>query len=510
MNKIKINEIEICYDNNKTKNIDSIRTIIENNYELFLELLGQSQAISLVPTEEDKVVYIADFDKTFYEVVNKVFNSDDNKDLLDNPDLLPALYVESLVRKSSSNQMSLVQSNSNVTDEELYSLIAYIYFKKTATFDDFVDYLKDKKDIDKILNWTKNETRFNTYNYLLEVTINFLKQSDFEFFESISDIVYAMFNQSIKNIFMQHPEKEVELPSITAQEFDNLFYKFLDYINAPESWKQMYDELKSSDRISFETLPEDFDNSMCYKDDNDILRVLVSTDGTIKCFSSFVHEFAHYVSMQDIVKVSQFSISEFPSIFFQKLAAEFLRNSGYNKDIVDKVESDRNKNNQELYSGLSTIFNDISRFIRKGPILKEDKVLYWENHFRLIQETKEKIVKLCEEKGQSIPDLDFLEQQKIDIDKEVDKECDLLIDGFIQNGLLILNGYQYLLGTYLAEEVLQKSIEDETIIPRMINVTNNLSNMNLKDVLAEFDMQNLFDDTKEKGKVKLKKTDEKK
>lgn len=498
MNRIMINNIEIRYDDNINCKIDYIKNVISNNYNLFLSMIGESQVISLVPTNEDGVVYISDFDKTFYEVVNKIFNNDGNNTLFEIPELLPGLYIESLVRKAASNQRTLVQPNPNVTDEMLYSLIAYIYFLKTGTFSDFVNYLKDKKDINKILNWLQSETRFEAYNYLLEITTNYLKENDFDFLDNISDITNKMLNQLMSNIFTQEVENEIQLPSITTEEFDSLFYEFLQSINAPESWKQMYNDLKERGRISFENLVDNIDNSKCYRDENGILRLLISTDGTINCFCSFAHEFAHYVTIHDAERPSQFSITEFPSIFFEKLSAEFLKNKGYKVEIVDKVIKDRNQNNFEIYIGLSPLFNDILRFIKKGPILKSDKVELWENQFRIIRETKEKLIKKWQENGESIPDMRFLEQPKVDIDNEVDKECDSYIDSFIQNGLLVINGYQYLLDTYLAEEVLKKCPNDPTIIPRMINATNNLSNMNLTDILIEFDIQDLFGQSKEK------------
>ena len=311
-------------------------------------------------------------------------------------------------------------------------------------------------------------------------------------------------NQSLNNVLAQQQETEIELPTITIQEFDNLFNEFLIYINAPKSWKQAYDELKSSGRISFEKQVEDLDTSMCYRDENDILRILISTDGTIKCFCSFVHEFMHYIPMQDSMTLAQFSISEFPSIFFEKISAQFLRDKGYKQDVVDRVVRDRNKNNTEIYTGIAALFNDISAYINGGAISRDKKILFWKNNFRAIQETREKLAKLMEENGEQV-DISFLKPPKIDIPKEIDKECDSLIDGFIQNGLLVINGYQYLLDTYLAEEVLKKSNDDTSIIPRMVNVTYSLGNMNLKDVLTEFNIQGIIDDTKEKGNVKSKK-----
>ena len=500
MDLFKVRDIEIRYDD--CQKINYIKNVIDNNYNLFLSLLGESKVISLVPTNEDGVVYISNFDETFYNVVNQVFNNEGNNALLENSDLLPAFYIETLIRKNANNPMSLIQPNPNVSDEMLYSIIAYIYFTKTSTFDDFVNYLKDKKETDKILNWLQNETRFDAYNYLLQTTTDYLVQYDFDFLENLSDITIMMLNQTFNNVITQESEEKIELPTITMQEFYNLFDEFLEYINAPKSWKEMYDILKSSGRISYEKQVDDLDTSMCYRDDNDFLRILVSTDGTIKCFCSFVHEFMHYIPMQDSMTLTQFSILEFPSIFFEKISAQFLRDKGYKQDVVDKVVRDRNKNNIEIYTGIASLFNDISAFINGGTISKDKKVLFWENNFRIIQETREKLAKLMEENGEQV-DISFLEPPKIDIPKEIDKECDSLIDSFIQDGLLVINGYQYLLDTYLAEDVLKKSNDDTSIIPRMISVTDNLGNMNLKDILTEFNIQDIMGKS-EKSNVKLK------
>lgn len=493
MNSIKVRDIEIRYGDNQK--INYIKKVINNNYNLFLSLLGESKVISLIPTNEQGVIYISDFDETFYETVNKVFNNENNKGLLENPELLPAFYIETLIRKNAKKQRSLVQPNPNITDEMLYSIIAYIYFAKTSTFDNFVNYLKEKEETDKILNWLQTETRFDAYNYLLKTTIDYLKQNDFEFLENISGITNMMLTQLFKNIIAQESEIEIELPAITNKDLDNLFNEFLIYINAPKSWKQIYEELKVNGRISFEKQVDNLDRSMCYRDENDILRIIVSTDGTIKSLCSFVHEFMHYIPMQDSTASIQFSISEFPSIFFEKIAAQFLKDKGYSQDIVKKVIRDRNKNNIEIYMKISSLFNDLSSFIHGGPITKNKKVLLWEDNFKAIINTRENITQLIEENEEKV-DMSFLEFPKIDISEGVDKECDSLIYSFIQNGLLIISGYQYLLDTYLSDEVLKKSKDDASIISRMINITSNLAEMSLKDIINEFNVQDIIDKSK--------------
>ena len=98
---------------------------------------------------------------------------------------------------------------------------------------------------------------------------------------------------------------------------------------------------------------------------------------------------------------------------------------------------------------------------------------------------------MMEEIGEQI-DMSLLELPKIDIPVEVDKECDLLIESLIKNGLLVINGYQYLLDTFLADEVLKQISIDSTIITKMIKITNELGDMNLQNILDLFNMQNVL------------------
>ena len=425
MKKTTIRDIEIQYNDEQANKIDYIINTISKNYGLFLDVLETSRIISLVPTDEKNTLYIENFDEAFYSIIDKCFNNDTVKQEFNAPNIMSALYVEILLRKLKIKSKVLIQSNSNISDETLDSLIAYKYYEKNGSFSEFVEYLKTRNESDLIFNWLKNEFRWDTYNYLLEITVNYLKEYDFDFLENISDINTMMMNQTVNNIVMQESEQEVELPTITIEELDNLFNEFLKYINAPIKWKQLYDELKNSGRISFEKQTDGIDASNCYRDDNGALRLSISTDGTIKCFISLVHEFMHYVSKV----VSTLSISEFPSIFFEKVSAQFLKDKGYKEDIVNKIVAFRNKNNMDIYTEASPLFNDITAFIKGGPIKRERKIKYWENHFRIIQETKEKLAKMLEENGETV-DSDILKQPNIDIPTEVDKDCDILIESF--------------------------------------------------------------------------------
>ena len=226
MKKTTIRDIEIQYNDEQANKIDYIINTISKNYGLFLDVLGTSRIISLVPTDEKNTLYIENFDEAFYSIIDKCFNNDTVKQEFNAPNIMSALYVEILLRKLKIKSKVLIQSNSNISDETLDSLIAYKYFEKNGSFSEFVEYLKTRNESALIFNWLKNEFRWDTYNYLLEITVNYLKEYDFDFLENISDINTMMMNQTVNNIVMQESEQEVELPTITIEELDNLCNEF--------------------------------------------------------------------------------------------------------------------------------------------------------------------------------------------------------------------------------------------------------------------------------------------
>ena len=115
---------------------------------------------------------------------------------------------------------------------------------------------------------------------------------------------------------------------------------------------------------------------------------------------------------------------------------------------------------------------------------------------------KLKLLKIITDAGEQVEDLSAFEEIKVDIEKDVDDECDLMIDSFIKEGLLVINGYQYLLDSYLVEQVLNRRNNDNTIIEKMINVTDNLGTTSVKDILTLFGIENALQEGAAKKLIK--------
>ena len=313
--------------------------------------------------------------------------------------------------------------------------------------------------------------------------------------------------EAFHNAINQKDEEKVALPQISEVEIDNLFIEFLQYINAPKEWFAIYQKLKDNNLITFIKSNNETDDSVCYKDSSGILRITITTDGTIRSFWSLVHEFCHYIAMQNRIDTEPFSIAEFPSIFFEKLAGIFLINKGYKKEVADEITKSRKENNIELYLGLLPLFIDIVKYSKEGYVRREEKINFQKEQRRILRETREKLMEIEKNAGLN-PNPEDYKTPDYDIEKLVDEDCQTLIMGFVENGLLVLNGYQYLFSTFLAEKIINKLQEDDTIISKMIMIADNLTNMNLQKILSIFEIEDIFDKNNptDKGFSKVKKT----
>ena len=491
--KIQIKDIELVFSENQQQFLDKIKMTIQNNYELILSCLGENKTIDISKDESN-------FNDTFYYIVKEVFNNDNNKQAFSDKDFLSALHVEALIRRKKFFNTTIVEQNPNMSDELLSSLIAYKYFESNGTFDDFVEYLKDRNNEEKIFQWLQDVSRWDTYNYLLNITSNFLKTDDNEFFKQMNYITSIWFGRVIDNI-QYKDDSNKEYQKLSEKEFDTLFYEFLNYINAPVEWIKIYNELKVKGLIIIEKEKE-YDNSMCFLDNDGIFKILIGNGDNLRGFCNFVHEFIHYVSRQKGLSIEKMAVSEFPSIFFEKISAEFLEEKGYSNQIVNQIINDRESNNYSLITSMQPLFSDLIRYINYGEINKSDKMSFYKNLIESINRTRKKLLKIITDAGEQVEDLSAFEEIKVDIEKDVDDECDLMIDSFIKEGLLVINGYQYLLDSYLVEQVLNRRNNDNTIIEKMINVTDNLGTTSVKDILTLFGIENALQEGAAKKLIK--------
>lgn len=477
MHFIQIGDIKLQYDESIT-DIERIKKIINLNEFLFSDYKDKTISFVEQNTSDDNVVYVNNFDEFFDDLLKQLLNDTSFISSLDNKDLLPALYIQLLVKKESINGETLIQLNDNITDDMLWFIIACKFFDCKNQFNELSNFLKYRSDKEHIFEWLKQTQRFNTYNYLLDITLNNLKEYDFYFFDNINEI-FSKMNEKNFDYVLSSETSSYKLQKMSLEAFENIFFGFLNKIKAPKEWKEIYIDLKNNDRIIFEESKDGKDNSKCFIDDDGIRKIKVTIDGTINVFILFVHEFSHYVSLQK--NMPPFSLLEFPSIYYERVAAIYLINIGFDENIIKSVIEDRNKNNFGIYYDLLDLFLDICRYNKKGNIIREEKVELLKKATESTNECIENLINIFLEAGKPIDELQSLIIKDCDYGKKVDNACDYYTIEFIKNGLLVLYGYQYLTDSYLADSVLEKE-DDDTIKDKMIYITENLSNFNIETI----------------------------
>ena len=482
MELVNINGITIKYSKEQENNIEEIKKIILKNSFLFSGFATNKSNVE---------VNIDDFYTLVKEIVSKTIQNKDLKKLLSQPETLPSCHVQFLIMNSSKENETLIELNNDITEEMLYFIIATKYYKQDA--DKITSFLirDNEKEKEEMIEWLKNSQRFNTYNYLLDVSLKYLQQYDFSLFENLDSIINRITKDDIDYITLTANEekKGLNLSLLSADEFDKLFKGFLIYIKAPQDWKNDYTVLKINELIKFKYNPK-VDDGSCFVDEIDGKRkIKIESDGTIRTFITFVHEFMHYISLEK--GESQFSISEFPPIFYECIAAQYLVSVLYDEDVLREVINKRKSNNFDIFSSQITLLSHISRYKNKGPIKREELIEQSEKIRVTMNEFKINMSKILKDDGKDIPDflLDFL---NYDSGKIVDNDCDRNIDEFIKYGLLILNGLQYVVGSILVYDILELS--DDNINEKMIHVTNNLCDYTLSSVIDYFGIKPFNDD----------------
>lgn len=487
MNCIKMGDINLQYDESIT-DIERIKKIIKLNEFLFSDY--KDKTISFVEQNDcdDNVVYVNNFDEFFDNLLKQLLNDTKFIFSLNQPELLPALYIQLLIKKESINDETFIQLDDNITDDMLWFVLACKFFDCKNQFDELSNFLKYRNDKELIFEWLKQTQRFNTYNYLLEIASNYLKEYDFYFFDNIDEI-FSKMNEKNFDYVISSKNSNYKLQKLSLEDLENIFFGFLDKIKAPKEWKETYIDLKNNNRIIFEESKDGKDNSKCFIDDDGIRKIKVTTNGTVNDFISFVHEFIHYVSLQK--DMPPFSLLEFPSIYYERVAAIYLIDIGFDENIIKSVIENRNKNNFGKYYDLFGILLDMCRYNKKGNIIREDKVELLKKATEATNECVENLINIFLEAGKPIDELQSLIIKDYDFGKEVDNECDYYTKEFIKNGLLVLDGYQYLTDSYLADSVLEKE-DDDTILDKMVFITENLSDFNIETISKYLGIEDAF------------------
>lgn len=427
-----------------------------------------------------------DFDLVFETRLKMLLDNSEVQKTLEMPETLPSIYSQLLIKELQKQNETTIQLNANIPENMLWFMLACKYYNVKTQFSELTDFMKYQTNKKELLSWLKETQRFETYNYLLQVASEWLKDYDLSFYNHIGDVISTSTSKVLDIVISE--EQLHQLESMSISEVEATFLDFLDQIKAPNEWKETYYDLKDKNDIIYEEQIDEIDNSESFLDKDDGRRkIRVTNNNTVETFIRLVHEFIHHITITSTDKEIPFSLLEFPSIYYEKVAAIYLVSIGYDENIIKAVTNKRNQNNLKLYAALIGIMVDIIRYNNKGPITIEEKVQLIKKADEETKEATRDLIDVFKEAGIDSTELENLVAQKINYEEEVKNECDAMILEFARDGALILNGYQYLTDSWLAEKLIEKS--DSKTPEKMIYVTNHLADFTIDTAIKYLDIQ---------------------
>ena len=243
-------------------------------------------------------INIKQFDDMVELVIKKFLSYDETQDALRNEKFPMIRYIDYIVSElpEDTNIIFDMERTPKIIN---YILLAAKYYENDAS--KITKFLKEnnKEEKEKILNWLKDNARYDLYNYLMQSFINNLEKYDLVMLDNLEDIVSTIHSAAFES-FCVHAsleQKPMQLDKLNEKSFEKLLSGFFEYINAPEEWMNEYKYLKENKFISFK-YNENEENGSCYMDPEDMkLKIEVESDGTIKTFISFIHEFMILLSL---------------------------------------------------------------------------------------------------------------------------------------------------------------------------------------------------------------------
>lgn len=426
------NGITIIYEENQIKEVKRCLDFLKRNTFLTKNFnLKTNVHIDIEDFYNLVDVMISDMIK--YSQIDKMINDED---------FLKVLHLSLLSNGFSADIKPLFELDNPYSVDTINFLLASKYYKLDVK--KIIKYLDNKKNSTKLLAWLKETSRYDTYNYLLDFGANYLEKSDFEFYDNLEyfldNIQEESKNYQKINSYYGESRENLKLEKLSGEEFNSLFNNYLTYINAPDEWRKNYEMLKEEKRIVFK-YNEEIENGVYYRKDKYSKGIIyVESDCSTKMFLTFVHEFIHYITLRKNEPSKH--LKEFPSIYYEDIAAEFLVANGYSEDIIKDIIIRRNNGNLFVYNKYIPLLLDINKYKNKGPFNSKDMA------------------------------------------KEV---CDSKIEELFSTSQDNLSKYSYLMGTILADQVLASERIDKK--EKMIDIAENLDSYNAEDIMNYFNTE---------------------
>ena len=359
MNSIIIEDIEIYYLEEKLNEIIKLKKLLNNNHSFIKSFLPKKIVFENTTLKANQDTLYLNSIEDYLDIIIKLLDTSPFlKDIKNNKQFL--LYYEYLVHDNNKKEFYKTIFP-NKDKNYILSLIGYLYYNK----EDYHKYLKDKNEIDDkiILYSIREECRNKTIEELIKINNKYINNNNEEtisYFKehlNLFDTIYIKKDNKANNKFTPMREDEIDI----------LFKSFLKEINPSNEWLYLYEKKKQdNDIIIINTNKKEEKNTSEYRNGKLYLEFNHNTHD----FKVLAHEFIHLVVKeyyQDKKYHSQ--LEEFPSIYYEKKALDYLRNINIDEKEIENLKNIREEALIKNYEIMTELFLLITN---KGKI--EDKL----------------------------------------------------------------------------------------------------------------------------------------
>lgn len=444
MANYKYKDFIIEFNIYKKNKLDKLIKYLESNYSFFCSLLPHK--ISFIDNSRSNYTYIDNIDIYINNIIKDNMNNKDILELKNKDNILMYLYRDYLyyeLDKDDRFNKFIDNKDSNF----ILSLIAYIKYDDFNKIKSII--LNSKFAKDKLINEVKNEVRVDLFNSILNIcnkTIDHRFNGFYDIFIPLIDTFDKNYN--ITNVNYNYHEDSYNFTKIDKDKLENTFKEFLKYIDPSLEWLNEYNRCVDNKLIKFKKNinNEDYNMSGIYGD-----KIMISLNGNCHDFGVLSHEFAHHIAESNCKEYENYQdniIREFPSFYYEMIAADYLENIGISKDEINDIKGIRRKYLIFAYRKISDLIKFSYIYNNKGNINYEEITNTFKNSY------------------------------KYDLDNNIiDTALDRIIESFIASGTDNLYMICYIMADYLT------GLFNNNDLDIMKNITEYLISYKFNDII---------------------------
>lgn len=350
-----------------------------------------------------------------------------------------------------------------------------------------------------LFNWLRNKTRYELLDELMLHVYSRLiykeegiDNTDPFFVNNIYPILIIMEEYSNKIVSDIYKINNIKVSTISKKETISIVKDILTEIDPNNEWLDYYEEAINNHKIIYlnELTSEeennlknkfglkslkDIDNSCMSLENNDTY-IFLNYTNSLYDIPTTIHELIHYIIKKTNYGSTELPIlREFPSIFFEMYAIDYLRCLGYSEEELACINRSRLIDTFRVYDDVKDLVFYLIIIMENGHI---NEKIAKKACAKELNKIKRKLTK--EEANNILKE----NQDFFNASKKASDSCDKCTYNLVINPYILFNYYPYAIGSYLADIALNKTKTNKMILSMLKYMTEKISKLDAYDIFS--------------------------